>query len=148
MPLLHIPYRGVAPAVLAVTRGEVDLYCSRRPWRADAAARRQGHGARHHQPHARRRRFPTVPSFAELGLPNYSQTGYVGIMATGGTPTAVIDKLNASINAAIHDPVFAKKFAAFGYDMNGGTATEFGVFLKDDIDRYRKLAAAAGIEPQ
>jgi tripartite-type tricarboxylate transporter receptor subunit TctC len=91
---------------------------------------------------------PSAPPLAEAGLPNYSQTGYVGIMATGGTPAPVIAKLNADINAVIKDAEFSRRFAAFGYDMVGGTVAGFEAFLKDDIERYRKLTAAAGIEPQ
>lgn len=86
--------------------------------------------------------------FAEEGLPNYEQTGYVGIMVTGGTPAPIVQKLNSSINEVIHEPEFARKFAVFGYDMVGGSAEEFSRFLKEDIERYRKLTAAAGIEPQ
>ena len=81
--------------------------------------------------------LPDVPPFAEEGLPNYAQTGYVGIMATGGTPAAIIDKLNTAINEVIHEPEFAQKFATFGYEMVGGTAEGFAKFLKEDIERYR-----------
>jgi tripartite-type tricarboxylate transporter receptor subunit TctC len=145
--LLHVPYRGVAPAVLAVNRGEVDLYCSDIP---GALTLLQGDKvtALGITSKARSPALPNVPPFAEEGLPNYSQTGYVGIMATGGTPEAAIAKLNADINAVIKEPEFAKRFAAFGYDMVGGTAAEFASFLNADIERYRKLTAAAGIEPQ
>jgi tripartite-type tricarboxylate transporter receptor subunit TctC len=147
VPLLHVPYRGVAPAVLAVNRGEVDLYCSDIP---GALTLLQGDKV---LPlgitsRARSPALPDVPPFAEAGLPNYSQTGYVGIMATGGTPAATIAKLNTDINAVIREPEFSKRFAAFGYDMIGGSAAEFEKFLRDDIERYRGLTAAAGIEPQ
>ena len=147
VPLLHVPYRGVAPAVLAVNRGEVDLYCSDIP---GALTLLQGDKvlALGITSRTRSPALPDVPPFAEVGLPNYSQTGYVGIMATGGTPAAVLAKLNADINAVIKEPEFAKRFAAFGYDMVGGSAAEFEKFLTDDMERYRKLTAAAGIEPQ
>ena len=69
--------------------------------------------------------LPDVAPFAELGLPNYEQTGYVGIMVTGGTPAPIIAKLNASINEVIREPEFAKKFTALGYDMVGGTVEGF-----------------------
>ena len=92
--------------------------------------------------------LPDVPPFAEAGLPNYAQAGYVGIMATGGTPGPVIAKLNASINEVIKEPEFAKRFAAFGYEMIGGSTSEFANFLTDDMARYRKLTQAAGITPE
>jgi tripartite-type tricarboxylate transporter receptor subunit TctC len=147
IPLLHVPYRGVAPAVLAVTRGEVDMFC------ADVTAALgllQGDKVKALAITSRKRApaLPDVAPFAEQGLPNYEQTGYVGIMVTGGTPPEVIAKLNASINEVIHEPAFAKQFAALGYDMVGGSVEGFAKFLREDMERYRKLTAAAGIEPQ
>ena len=92
--------------------------------------------------------LPDVAPFAELGLPNYEQTGYVGIMVTGGTPAPIVAKLNASINEVLREPEFAKKFTALGYDMIGGTAEGFEKFLKDDIEFYRRLTQAAGLTPE
>ena len=142
--LLHVPHRGVAPAVLAVTRGDVDLYCSDIPGalnllRGDKV-KALGITSTRRSP-----ALPEVPPFAEEGLPNYAATGYVGIMVTGGTPRDVVRKLNAAINEAVREAEFARHFAAFGYEMVGGSVEEFAAFLKDDIDRYRRLTQAAGI---
>ena len=144
---LHVPYRGVAPAVLAVNRGEVDLYCSDIP---GALSLMQGDKVAPLGITSVKRSptLPDVPPFAEAGLPNYAQAGYVGIMATGGTPEPVIAKLNLSINEVIKEPEFAKRFAAFGYEMIGGTSAEFANFLTEDIARYRKLTQSAGITPE
>jgi tripartite-type tricarboxylate transporter receptor subunit TctC len=145
--LLHVPYRGVAPAVLAVTRGEVDLYCSDIPGalgllRGDKVVP-LGITSRKRSP-----ALPDVPPIAEQGLLNYAATGYVGIMVTGGTPREIVGKLNAAINAVVREAEFARHFAAFGYEMVGGTVEGFATFLKDDIERYRKLTQAAGIAPE
>jgi tripartite-type tricarboxylate transporter receptor subunit TctC len=147
IPLLHVPYRGVAPAVLAVNRGEVDLYCSDIPGTLTLL---QGDKvvALGITSKTRSPAVPGAPPFAEAGLPNYSQTGYVGIMTTGGTPGPVVAKLNADINAVVKEPEFSRRFAAFGYDMVGGTVEGFETFLREDMERYRKLTASAGIEQQ
>jgi tripartite-type tricarboxylate transporter receptor subunit TctC len=147
IPLLHVPYRGVAPAVLAVARGEVDLFC------ADITAALgllQGDKVTALGITSKKRSpsLPDIAPFAELGLPNYEQTGYVGIMVTGGTPAPIIAKLNASINEVLREPEFAKKFTALGYDMVGGTVEGFGKFLKDDMEFYRRLTQAAGLTPE
>src|SRR3954463_159424 len=146
IPLLHVPYRGVAPAVVAVTRGEVDLFC------ADVTAALgllQGDKVTPLAISSRKRAaaLPDVAPFAELGLPNYEQTGYVGVMVTGGTPAPIVAKLNASINEVLHELEFSKKFTALGYDMVGGTAEGFENFLKNDIEFYRRLTQAAGLTP-
>jgi tripartite-type tricarboxylate transporter receptor subunit TctC len=145
--LLHVPYRGVAPAVLAVTRGEVDLYCSDIPGALNLLkgdkVKPLGITSRKRSPV-----LPDVPPFAEEGLPNYSATGYVGIMVTGRTPPQVVQKLNFALNAIVRDQDFSKRFAAFGYEMIGGSVEEFAGFLKEDIERYRGLTQAAGIAPE
>jgi tripartite-type tricarboxylate transporter receptor subunit TctC len=145
--LLHVPYRGVAPAVLAVARGDVDLYCSDIPGalnllRGDKVAA-LGITSRKRSP-----TLPDIPPIAEQGLPTYSATGYVGIMAPGGTPHAVVEKLNAAINGVVREAEFSTTFAALGYEMAGGTVDAFASFLKEDIERYRKLTQAAGIVPE
>jgi tripartite-type tricarboxylate transporter receptor subunit TctC len=145
--LLHVPYRGVAPAVLAVTRGEVDLYCSDIPGALNLLKGGKvvplGITSVKRSP-----TLPDIPSFSEAGLPNYAATGYVGIMVTGGTPADVVQKLNAAINDVVRDPDFSKRFAEFGYDMVGGSVTDFATFLKEDIARYLKITKDAGIMPE
>jgi tripartite-type tricarboxylate transporter receptor subunit TctC len=145
--LLHVPYRGVAPAVLAVTRGEVDLYCSDIPGALNLLKGGKvvplGITSVKRSP-----TLPNIPSFSEAGLPNYAATGYVGIMVTGGTPADVVQKLNAAINDVVRDPDFSKRFAEFGYDMVGGSVTDFATFLKEDIARYLKITKDAGIVPE
>ena len=75
-------------------------------------------------------------------------------MATGGTPAAVIAKLNTDINEVIREPEFAKRFAAFGYEMVGGTAEEFATFLQGghralpQADAGRRHRAAVAITPR
>jgi tripartite-type tricarboxylate transporter receptor subunit TctC len=145
--LLHVPYRGVAPAVLAVARGEVDLYCSDIPGAINLlnAGKVNALGITSRK---RSATLPDVPPLAEQGLPNYEATGYVGIMVTGGTPPEIVRRLNASINEVVREPEFAKHFSAFGYEMLGGSVEEFTSFLRDDIERYRRLIRAAGIAPE
>jgi len=145
--LLHVPYRGVAPAVLAVTRGEVDLYCSDIPGalgllRGDKVIALGITGTK------RSPTLPDVPPIADVGLPNYALTGYVGMMTTGGTPAEPVRRLNGAINEVVRDPEFAHRFAEFGYDMVGGTVEEFASFLREDIERYRRIANSAGIVPE
>jgi tripartite-type tricarboxylate transporter receptor subunit TctC len=142
--LLHVPHRGVAPAVLAVTRGDVDLYCSDIPGALNLL-RGEKVKALGITSTKRSPALPEIPPFAEEGLPNYAATGYVGIMVTGGTPPEIVRKLNAAINEVVRESEFARHFSAFGYEIVGGTVEAFAGFLKEDIERYRRLTQAAGI---
>lgn len=145
--LLHIPYRGVAPAMVAFLRGDVDLYSSDLPGAVPRI--RSGEVRALAVTSAKRlRTLPDVPSMAEAGLPRYDMAGYVGIMTTGGTPPEIVEKLNKAFNEAIADPEFSTRFADLGYEMTGGTVQEFADFLKKDIARYARVLKEAGIEPQ
>jgi tripartite-type tricarboxylate transporter receptor subunit TctC len=142
--LIHVPYRGVAPAMLAFMRGDVDLYCSDIP----GAISHLRSGDVHPLAVTSAKRLaliPDVPSMAEAGLPHYDAAGYVGIMTTGGAPAAVIETLNKAINAIVLDPDFNARFADLGYEMVGSSVEEFSRFLKADIERYAALMKAAGI---
>jgi tripartite-type tricarboxylate transporter receptor subunit TctC len=145
--LVHVPYRGVAPAMLGFVRGEVDLYCSDIP----GAIGQIKSGEL--KPLAitskrRARLLPDVPSMAEAGLPNYDASGYVGIVTTGGTPPDVLAKLNKAIGEVANEPEFKERFAATGYEVATGTVEEFARFLKADMAMYARLTKEAGIAPE
>jgi tripartite-type tricarboxylate transporter receptor subunit TctC len=141
--LLHVPYKGVASAMLAFIRGDIDLYCSDLPGALPGI--RNGDlkplavtGA------TRVATLPNVPTMREAGLPNYAAVGYVGIMTTAGAPPAVIKTINAAINEVIREDEFNRRFSALGYEMRGGSAEEFASFLDRDIARYAELMTSLG----
>ena len=141
--LLHVPYKGVASAMLAFIRGDIDLYCS------DLPGALPGIRSGDLKPLAvtgatRVATLTDVPTMREAGLPNYAAVGYVGIMTTGGAPPAVINTINAAINEVIREDEFNRRFSALGYQMTGGSAEEFASFLERDIARYAALMTSLG----
>jgi len=141
--LLHIPYKGAAPAMLAFLRGDVDLYCSDLPGAIGPIS--NGDVLPLAITSARRAAvLPDVPTMAEAGLPGYAAIGYVGIMTTGGTPHDVIAKLNSAINEVVRESEFSTHFAALGYEMTGGTVEDFATFIRDDTARYARLIKTLG----
>jgi tripartite-type tricarboxylate transporter receptor subunit TctC len=141
--LVHVPYKGVAPAMLAFIRGDTDLYCSDIPG-ALAGIRSGDLKALAVTSATRIATLPDVPTMGEAGLPGYAAIGYVGVMVTGGTPPAVVRTLNAAINAVIRADDFNRRFAELGYEMKGGSAEEFASFLERDIARYAELMKTLG----
>jgi tripartite-type tricarboxylate transporter receptor subunit TctC len=145
--LTHIAYKGVAPALRAVLGDEVEVYCSDIPGATEPI--KAGSLVPLAVTSSKRLAvLPDVPTMAEAGLPKYDNTGYVGIMTTGGTPKEIIEAINRDIQEVIKEPEFQTRFAGLGYDMLGGTPGEFADFIKRDIERYRSLAKAAGIEAE
>jgi tripartite-type tricarboxylate transporter receptor subunit TctC len=141
--LVHVPYKGVAPAMLAFIRGDIDLYCSDIPG-ALAGIRSGDLKALAVTSATRIATLPDIPTMREAGLPDYAAIGYVGVMVTGGTPPAVVETLNAAINQVIREDDFNRRFAELGYEMKGGSAEEFASFLERDIARYAELMKSPG----
>lgn len=145
--LVHIPYKGVAPAVSAVLNDEVPLYCSDIPGAVEPI--KDGKFKPLAVTSAKRLSvLPNVPTMAEAGLPNFNNAGYVGIMAPGATPKDLRETINRAIQNVIKQPEFQQRFAALGYDMVGGTVDEFADFIKSDTARYSEIAKEANIEAQ
>jgi tripartite-type tricarboxylate transporter receptor subunit TctC len=144
---VHVPYKGVSPALAAVLSDEVGIYCSDIPGAMEPI--KDGKLIPLAVTSAKRVAvLPDVPTMAEAGLPNYNNSGYVGVMAPGGTPKEIREAINRDIQEVIKQPAFQKRFSDQGYDMVGGTVDEFADFIKRDTARYREIAKAANMERQ
>jgi tripartite-type tricarboxylate transporter receptor subunit TctC len=145
--LTHITYKGVVPALKAVLTDEVEVYCSDMPGAVEPI--RAGSFIPLAVTSAKRVAVAReVPTMVEAGLPKYDNTGFVGIMTTGGTPKAIVDAINRDIQVVIMEPEFQKRFSALGYDMLGGTPGEFTSFISREMQRYRDIAKAVGLEAE
>jgi tripartite-type tricarboxylate transporter receptor subunit TctC len=87
--------------------------------------------------------LPDVPAMAEF-LPGYEASQWVGIGAPKNTPAAIVNKLNAEINAALADPAMKAKVTALGGMVLPGTASEFGVFVADETVKWAKVVKFSG----
>ena len=87
--------------------------------------------------------LPDVPAMAEF-LPGYEASQWIGIGAPKNTPAAIVDKLNAEINAALADPAMKAKMTALGGIMLPGTAGEFGKFVADETVKWAKVVKFSG----
>ena len=118
--ITHVPYKGIAPAVVDLLGGHVQLAISAFPTAmphfkagklrvlAVTSAKRSG-------------LLPEVPTIAESGLPGYEAAGWFGVLAPAGTPSAVVVKLNAEINRMLELPEVKASLAADGAEPAGGT---------------------------
>ena len=91
--------------------------------------------------------FPDVPTFAELGLVNYSPTAWIGLFAPAGTPKPIVDKLaDAMQKAAAQNPALIEKWQSYGGELKAMTPDAFGAFLKDDNALWGQAIAKTGIK--
>ena len=92
--------------------------------------------------------LPDVPTAEEQGLKGYVANTNGGFLAPAGTPKAIVDKLNAEINAALKLPDVRAKLEAAGIEIQGGTPQEYAALIQSDLAKWSKVVKAAGIQPE
>jgi tripartite-type tricarboxylate transporter receptor subunit TctC len=141
--ILHVPYRGGAPAITDLIAGHVDLMFeslqSIAPFARDGKVRALGvSGA------ARSPAFPELPTIAEAGVPGYLAPTWTGVIAPAGVPRPIVDKLNAAINKALKSDSFKEKFAKIGDEPAGGTPEDFAATIKADSAKWSEVVRRSG----
>ena len=140
--LVHVPYKGTAPAETDLVAGHVSLMLDTTtclPFIAGGKMRALAVASKKRNP-----ALPNVPTFDEAGLPGIYASSWYGLMAPAGTPRAVVDKLNAEANAVLKSPDMQKRMADFGAEVGGGSPEDFGNFIVSEIKRYEGIVKASG----
>ena len=92
--------------------------------------------------------LPNVPTIAEQGLAEFNISLWFGMWAPAGTPPAVVQKLNAMVNAALQLPEVKEQFAKLGITPNPMKPDEFARFVRDEIATSQKVVRLPNIQPQ
>jgi tripartite-type tricarboxylate transporter receptor subunit TctC len=90
--------------------------------------------------------YPDVPTFAEGGVAHFDINSWVGMVAPAKTPAAIVQRLNAELNAALNDPTVREKLAGSGIGASPGTAADFGDVIRNELALYGPVVKAAGIK--
>ncbi len=139
--LVHIPYKGAGPALSALIAGEVNVMFSSLggliPHVKAGRLRTLGVTGAKRTPTA-----PEIPTIAEAGVPGYEVGGWYGLATTAGTPTPVIERLNAAVNRAL--PELRERYAGIGADIAGGTAAEFSAYLRSELEKWARVVKQSG----
>ena len=143
--ITHVPYRGGVPSLMAAISGEVQLVFSdvvpAVPQIRDNRLKPIGlTGLR------RAGVAPGIPTFNESGLPGFSITAWIGVVAPKGTARDIVQKLNSEIGRALKDPEFAARISAIGIDPLGSTPEEFAAFLPKEIERWKQIVQDANVK--
>ena len=145
--LLHVPYKGAAPAVNDLLGGQVNVVF------ADVAAmlshlksgklKALGIGSA-----KRFEGLPDVPTIAESGVPGFEAGGFLGLAAPAGTPPAVIQALNAAAQTSLAQPEVRERLMALASPPVGGTPEQFGSHIQREIDKWARVIRAANIKTE
>lgn len=145
--LVHVPYRGMNPAMSDLASGQIDLVITSLP---SAQAFLGNHRV---LPLAttgdeRMPGLPTVPTCRQAGLGDFTLSGWAGILAPGRTPPAIVAFLNAAINEAMTSPESQKALAGDGSSFRALTPAAFADEVNKDLTRWRQIARAKNIQAE
>jgi len=143
--VLHVPYRGAAPAVTDVVGGQVHAMFADlpvlMPQIRGGTLRPIGVGSKR-----RASVLPDVPTLDEQGIKDVYADNWYALFAPAKTPAPVIAKLNAAVNAVLKDPETARKLIEAGADPAAGTPEQLAEFLKSELERWGKVVKEKNIK--
>jgi tripartite-type tricarboxylate transporter receptor subunit TctC len=140
--IVHVPYRGGAPAITDLIAGHVDIMFeslqSIATFARDGKVRALGVSGATRSP-----AFPDLPTIGE-SVPGYLAPTWTGVIAPAGVPKPIVVKLNAAINKALTSEAFKEKFAKIGDEPAGGTPEEFAATIKADSAKWEEVVRRSG----
>jgi tripartite-type tricarboxylate transporter receptor subunit TctC len=144
--MVHIPYRGAAPALTDLISGQVQVMFGPLPPSIEfiRAGKLRALAV---TTTTRSEALPDIPTVGEF-VPGYEASGWNGVGAPKHTPAEVIDKLNKEINAGLADPDIKARLADLGGTTLGGSPAEFGKLVADEIEKWSKVVKFADLKPE
>ncbi|UYO94242.1 Bug family tripartite tricarboxylate transporter substrate binding protein [Pollutimonas sp. M17] len=140
---VHVPYAGAAPAKLALLAGQINFMFDNLA-SASSLITENKVKALAVTTTERSSAFPQVPTMQQEGIQNFDLGTWFGVFTTGGTPKAVVDKLNAAYVKALQDPAVRKNLLTMGSDAKPTTSDEFGELVKHDLAKYKEIVEVSG----
>ena len=145
--MIHVPFKGSPEALQGVLGGRSAFYMA--PVNVALGLLKDGKlvplGV---STRSRAAVLPDVPTLAGQGLTDYEVTLWFGMWAPAATPAAVVQKLNAAMNAIVQEPAIREQFSKLGMQPAPMKPEEFARFVRSEIDVYKRIVQQAGIEPQ
>jgi tripartite-type tricarboxylate transporter receptor subunit TctC len=145
--ILHVPYKGAAPALAAVLGGEGSMTFvpinGAIPFVKTGRLRALGVTTQ-----MRSAALPEVPTIAEGGVPNYEASSWTAVLAPGGTPAAIVNRIHAAVVEGLRSPSLREVMRSSGLEPVGDTPQEFAQVLRDEIAKWSKVVRAAGLAVQ
>lgn len=142
--MIHVPYKGTGSAMPDVISGQVDMSFpnlpSGLPHVKSGSLRALGITTAKRSSAA-----PNIPTIAESGLPGYDMATWYGLVAPANLPVEIRNRLNKELQSILADPKFKDKLIAQGADPMPGTSEQFSLFIKSEIEKWRKLIAQSQI---
>ena len=143
--IVHVPYTGTAQALTDLLAGRVQVMFSP----ASTVLQHVGDGKITALASTALRRAsaaPELPTVAESGIPGFDTSGWFGLLAPAGVARDIIERLARATAEAAKSPDVIASLQQQGYDMEGGTPAEFAAFIRNDLEKWARVAAATGLK--
>jgi tripartite-type tricarboxylate transporter receptor subunit TctC len=145
--IVHVPYKGGGPSMLAVIAGEAQVMFSSIVQTVSniegGRLRALATGGAERSPI-----LPNLPTIAEAGVPGYVASDWWGIIAPAGTPAPIVDKLHAAIEEVLRSADTLKNLDQQGAKPLHMTTAEFGAYIKSEMDKWGPVVQKAGIKAE
>jgi tripartite-type tricarboxylate transporter receptor subunit TctC len=144
--ILHVPYKGNAPATLAILAGEVNLTFDSPVGPAPniRAGKLRGLAVTGKK---RSSILPDLPTVTETGVANFSYESWNGVAAPAGTPREIVQKLNAEVVRVVALPEVRNRLTELGYEPQTNTPAEYATLISSDFQRYGPVVKELGLRP-
>lgn len=142
--ILHVPYRGGAPASADLIAGQIQMIFQTSPEAMPLIRANQA------KPIAvttakRLASLPDIPTVAEAGVPGYKSTGWLAVAAPAGTPAPIVERLNAELIKIIRMPGVRSRMVDLGLEVVGSSSAELASFMKNEVAAFREVVTRTGI---
>jgi tripartite-type tricarboxylate transporter receptor subunit TctC len=145
--IVHVPYKGGAPAMMDVAAGQAEItfatYIQAAPLVQNGSLKLLGLGSTKRSPI-----LPDLPTIAEAGVPGYEASNWWGMLAPAGTPAALIDPLHDAIGVILATEETQRRFSTEGAEAMPMSRAEFGRFIAAETAKWARVVKQAGITPE
>ena len=142
--ILHVPYKGSAPAHVDLMGGSVDIMFDNilpvSPHVKSGKLKALAVTTKSRAPS-----MPDVPTMAESGYPNFEAVAWFGLLAPAGTPAPIVERLSAEVNRILKSPEINARLTGMGANVMGTTPQEFSAFMKAEIEKWAPVVKRANI---
>lgn len=145
LDMVHVPYKGAAPALTDLLGGQITIYFSSIP--PSVALIKSGRlKALGTSGTKRAAALPDVPTIAESGIPGFSVDNWYGVVGPAGMPKEAIARLNAELVKVLASPDLRERFTADGSEAISSTPEQFGTFIRDEVQKWGKVVREAKVK--
>lgn len=145
--MTHVPYKGAAIYTVDLIAGHMD-YAQIQIFQAVPHVRAARLRCLAVTAIARSPLLPEAPTAQEQGLKGFSSYNWNGLLAPSGAPRVIIDRIHAVLSRPLTNPDIRKQMETIGYEVSGDGPAQYAAFIKAEIEKWAKVAKAAGIKPE